>query len=107
MDHLIKLYAGEQFIQRSAIRQIAVDELEWFGERLDVVKIATLDRRVVEIVQFVERPDGMSRAEQTLAHMGTNETCAASDQKIHERDDEVREPKFKAQSCSVNHLWLT
>ena len=99
MDHLIELHAGEQFIQRSAVRQIAVDELKGFGQRLDVVEIAPLDGRVVEVVQLVERPDGMTCAEQTLAHMRTDEACAASDQKIHEEDDEVRETKFKAQSC--------
>jgi hypothetical protein len=37
-------------------------------------------------------------AEQSLAHMGADEACAASDQKIHGEDDEVRESKFKAQS---------
>ena len=48
MDDLVKFHAAEQFVERGAVGQIAVDEFERFGQRLDVAEIAAFELRIVE-----------------------------------------------------------
>ena len=42
-----------------------------------------MELRVVELVEIVERPDGVARLEQTLANVRSDETRAAGDQEVH------------------------
>ena len=83
MDYLIELHARNQILQRHPIHQVAMDELKRLRQRLNVPQIAAFDLRIVKAVKVIVGPNGMARAEQTLAHVGTNKTRTAGDQKIH------------------------
>ena len=58
-------------------------KFKWLRQRLDFAEIAAFDLRIVKVVKVIVGPNGMARAEQTLAHVGTNKTRTAGDQKIH------------------------
>jgi len=47
------------------------------------VKVATLELRVVKVVQVIEGPDAVAVAEQAFANVRANEFRAAGDEKIH------------------------
>ena len=60
MDDLVKFDFVKQRFQRGRLTEIAVDEMERFAERLDLIEISLLDGRAVKRVEFVERPDGVT-----------------------------------------------
>ena len=90
VDDLVEFHTAEQFVERGAVGQIAVDEFKRFGERLDVAEVPAFELRVVKRVEVIERPDGVAVAQQPFADVGTNETRAAGDQKIHGRKLTIR-----------------
>ena len=105
VDDLVEFHAAEQFVERHAVTQIAVDKFKWFGsprgigraacrcgvlgrviprgERLDIAEVPAFEFRVVEIVEVIERPDGVAVVQQPFANVRTDETRAAGDQKVH------------------------
>ena len=105
VDDLVELHAAKQCVERGAVGQIAMDEFKRFGsprgigraacrcgvlgrviprgERLDVAEVPAFELRVVEIIEVIERPDGVAVAQQPFANVRTDEARAAGDQKIH------------------------
>ena len=83
VDDLVEAHAAEQLVQRGAVGQVAVHELEGLGQGLDVAEVALLEARVVEGIKVVERPDGVAGMQQPLADMRADKARAARDQEIH------------------------
>ncbi len=83
VDDLVKLDAAEQFVHGGAVRDVAVKKLEGFGQGLEFGEIALLEFGVVEIVEVVQRPDGMAGVQQALANVRANEAGAAGHEEIH------------------------
>ena len=83
VDDLVELHAAEQFVERRAVAQVAMDEFEGFGQRLDVAEVPAFELRVVKRVEVIEGPDGVAVMQQPFADMRTDEAGAAGDQKIH------------------------
>ena len=50
----------EQVVQRGAVGQVAVDELEGPGQGLEVAEVGLLEARVVEGIEVIEGPDGVA-----------------------------------------------
>jgi len=48
VDDLVKFHAAEKFIERGAVGDVALDEFEGLGERLNFANIAALDLRIVK-----------------------------------------------------------
>ena len=70
---------------RRAVRQVALDKREGPIQRLDFLKIARFDGGRIEIVEIIERPDGVALAQKPLAYVRANKTRAACHQEIHRR----------------------
>ena len=83
MDNLVKIDGGKNFVERSGVGDVAVDEFKWLGERLDVAEIMPFEVRIVEIVEVVERPDGVAVMQQPFANVRADEARAAGDQEVH------------------------
>ena len=99
VDDLVELNAAEQAVQRGAVGQIAVHELEGPGQGLEVAEVALLEARVVEGIQVIERPDRVAGMQQALANMRANKAGAAGNQEIHAAKlaDEVKD--CRVQRC--------
>jgi hypothetical protein len=83
VDDLVELRGGEGFCHRRRVRQVAVDEGERKRERLEVAQVRLLERGRIEVVQIIERADGMPFAQESLADMGSDEASTAGDENVH------------------------
>lgn len=83
VDDLIKLSAGKDLFDLLGNGQVALDEGEGFGERLDVADVALLDRGGIKIIEIVEGDDLMALVQQFFTYVGADEAGAACYQKIH------------------------
>ncbi len=60
VNDLVEPNAAQQVVQRGAVGQVAVDELEGPGQGLEGAKVGLLEARVVETVEVIEGPDGVA-----------------------------------------------
>jgi len=65
------------------IREVAVNEMKWLPQRLDVLKVFAFDARIVKIIQIVKSPDLVAIVQQAFADVRADEARAAGDEKIH------------------------
>jgi hypothetical protein len=80
---LVEADVAQETVQRAAVGQVALNEFERAGQRLDFAEVAAFQAGVVESVEVVEGPDGVAGMEEALANMRANETGTASNQEIH------------------------
>jgi len=83
MQDLIETHSREQVIELAAFRDIAAHRAELTAPALQPTQVAFLERRLIEGIQVIKRPDPMPALQQPLANMGTDEAGAAGDQEIH------------------------
>ena len=83
VNDLIEPDAGHQFVEAGAVSEVAANECERSGERLEIANVGQFDLRVVKVVQVVERPDRLAIPQQAFANMVADEPRAAGDQKVH------------------------
>ena len=83
VDDLIELDAAEQFVKRRAVAQIAMDEFERFGQRLDVAEVPAFELRVVIRIEIIKGPDRVTVVQQAFANVRPDEAGPAGDQKVH------------------------
>ena len=69
MNDLVELDVVKQRFQRGGLGEVAVDEMERLAEDLDIIEVSLLDGRAVKGVEFVERPDGVTGEQQSLANV--------------------------------------
>jgi len=83
MDDLVEFYGSEEFADGAGGADVALDEFEGFGERLEAADIGALELRIVKVIELVECPDGMAVVQEAFANVRADEARAAGDEKVH------------------------
>jgi hypothetical protein len=83
MDHLVEAHSAQECVEGGASRDVAGHEGEWLLQLRHGLEVAPLDGRVVEVVQVIQSPDGVTEVQQSFTHVRPDESGAAGDQEIH------------------------
>ncbi len=83
MNDLIETDAAQQVVEALPMRHVAADKGETPVQGLQGAEVPLLEGGVVKWIQVIQRPDGMTLLQQSLADMRSDKSRAARHQKIH------------------------
>ena len=72
VNDLVELDAAEQFSERRAVAQVAMDEFKRFGQRLEVVEVPAFKLGVIKWIKVIEGPNGVAFMEQPFTNVRTD-----------------------------------